>query len=62
MTGKELFRLMRKHRVTIRELKARTGITLKRIRQVRESGLADANAVRDWVQAITGRDPGLTAA
>lgn len=58
MTGKQLISLMRRHAVTIRELKARTGITLQRIRQVCKSGLTEPNAVRDWVQAITGTDPG----
>jgi hypothetical protein len=58
MTGKELVRLMRFHHVTIRELKRRSGFTLKRIRVRREIGLETLNQVRDWVQSISGRDPG----
>jgi hypothetical protein len=58
LSGKELCRLMRKHKVTIATLSFRTGITQKRIRAARESGLNDAMAVRDWVQAITGADSG----
>ena len=58
MTGKELVSLMRKHQVTIKDLSKPMGITMKRIRQVREVGLGDANAVRDWVQMVTGQDPG----
>jgi hypothetical protein len=58
LSGKELCRLMRKHRVTIAELALRTGITQKRIRQVREAGISDPFVVRDWIQAITRSDPG----
>lgn len=61
MTGKQLRSLMRQHKVTIRELAQRTQITMKRIRQARETGLASATGVRDWVQAITGVDPGPVA-
>jgi hypothetical protein len=58
ITGKEVVRLMRVWRVSIRDLKIKTGITMKRIRQVRESGTTDGFHTRDWVQAITGTDPG----
>ncbi len=58
MNGKEIIKLMRQFGVTIRELKRRTQITMKRIRQIRTIGLIDRNAVRDWKQAITGVDPG----
>jgi hypothetical protein len=62
MTGKEITSLMRKHKVTIAVLAKGMGITMKRVREVRAQGLADANATRDWVQAITGKDPGESAA
>jgi hypothetical protein len=58
MSGEDVTRLMRKHNVTIRELAKRTGITMKRIREVRVSGLEDRLAIRDWIEAIVGRDPG----
>lgn len=58
MDGREVKRLMRVHHVTIRELRERMGITMKRIRHVRERGLTDRNVIRDWVQGITGTDPG----
>jgi len=32
---------------------------LSRIRHVRVHGLTDRHAARDWVEAITGQDPGL---
>lgn len=54
MTGKELCSLMRKHKVTIKELAKRTQITMKRIREVRAEGLKDEDAIRDWKEAITG--------
>ncbi len=58
LTGKEVVALMRKHRVTIESLAFRIGTSMKRIRKIRESGLQDLLAVRDWIQAITGEDPG----
>jgi len=58
ISGDEVCRLMRKHGVTIRGLKDSTGFTMKRIREVRTDGLACRLAARDWVQAITGADPG----
>lgn len=49
---------MRVHKVTIRELRNRMGITMNRIREVREDGLQDRDTIRDWLQAILGEDPG----
>lgn len=49
---------MRVHRVTIRELSRRMQITMKRIREIRELGLEDGYAIRDWIEGITGEDPG----
>lgn len=48
---------MRKHKVTIRVLSQRTGITMKRIRQVRTEGLDNQGVIRDWLEKITGVDP-----
>jgi DNA-binding IclR family transcriptional regulator len=50
--------LMRKNGVTIRELAARLDMPMTTVRRVRRSGLASKLAARDWVQAITGADPG----
>lgn len=58
ISAKELCSMMRKNRVTMRELAGRMGITLRRIRRAREIGVFGANTARDWVEAITGRDPG----
>jgi hypothetical protein len=58
LSGPDLCKVMRQHKVTIAELKRRTGITMKAIRRRRETGLTDAYAIRDWLQAITGTDPG----
>lgn len=58
LDGGDLCRLMRRHNVTIRELSKRSGITQKRIREVRGSGLDHPGAVRDWVEHVTGKDPG----
>jgi len=53
LSGRDLCRLMRRHRVTIRDLARRTGITQKRIREIRRSQLTGL-AVHDWIEAITG--------
>ena len=48
----------RKHKVTIRELAKRTGFPMTRVRLVLTQGVSDHYALRDWLQAITGTDPG----
>lgn len=58
LSGQDLSRLMRRNRITIEFLAFRLGISQKRIRQARSSGIADVLAIRDWVEAITGTDPG----
>ena len=50
--------MMRVNKVTMRELKRRMGISLTRIRRARDAGVFGVNVARDWVEAITGRDPG----
>ncbi len=59
MTGKEIVKLMRVNKVTIRELAKRMNITLIRIRFVRDNGIKCPLAKRDWIQGITGNDPGV---
>ena len=58
ITGPTLCRLMHRHHVTIRALAQRMQIPQTRIRRVRVHGLADRHAARDWLEAITGHDPG----
>ena len=58
LEGAEVRRLMRVHKVRIRELSRRMQITMKRIREIREIGLDERYAIRDWLEAITGVDPG----
>ena len=58
LSGKEVTTLMRKHKVNIDSMAFRLGTSQKRVRQIRDSGLADVLAIRDWIQAITGTDPG----
>jgi hypothetical protein len=48
LTGPMLVGLMRLHRVKIRDLKAKYGLTLKRVRQVRSTGLTGF-AAEEWV-------------
>ncbi len=58
LSGIEVKALMRRHRKTIEELSFRMGITQKRLREVREKGLHDVYALRDWLEAVTGEDVG----
>ena len=58
LSAAEVERLMRKHGVTIAALAKRMGITQTRVRDVRARGVVGAEFVRDWLQAITGADPG----
>lgn len=59
ITGNSIIRLMRRHKVTIRDLAKSAGFTQKRIREVRRDGLLDRGSKRDWIQVITGKDPGV---
>ena len=58
MNANELKSLMRKHRVTIRELSQRMGITMKRIREVRRGNgrPLDFLASLDWWQGVTQQE------
>ena len=60
ITGKEIKHLMRRNKITIRGLARRTGITQKRIRQIRngEREITSLACARDWIEGITGADPG----
>ena len=58
LPGDKVKLLLAVHNCSIPELKARTGFTMKRIREVVETGIRDRNAARDWIQEITGTDPG----
>ena len=61
ITGDEIKREMSRAKITIRQLSQRMGITQKRIRQIRdgERELTTLYATRDWIEGITGNDPGL---
>lgn len=48
-------RLMTRTHCTIRDLAQRTGITMKRIREVRLAGWMCPHVALDWIEAITGR-------
>ena len=58
LTGEELVSLMRKHRMTIPILASQLGLSQRRVRLLRHTGLTDAAVIRDWLKAITGQDPG----
>jgi hypothetical protein len=60
LTGPQLVGLMRQYRVTIATLAQRLDMTQRRVRECRIAGL-DRLAARDWLQAITGHDPGALA-
>lgn len=54
LSGSEIASLMRKHDVTIRDLAHKMGVTMKRVREVRESGLDKLGYIRDWIEGIRG--------
>lgn len=58
LTGEEVVSLMRRHKRTIGALAFIVGVSQKRVRHVRERGVENRHAVRDWLEAITGEDPG----
>jgi hypothetical protein len=58
LSGRDLRTLMRRHRVTIRALAQRLDLPMTRVRARRLQGIAEWNIIRDWVEAITGTDPG----
>jgi len=61
LTGTAIRRLMRKHGATLRGIKAQHQITLKRTREVRQSGVRGFLAA-EWFWIITGRWPDDSAA
>ncbi|MDC0935222.1 class I SAM-dependent methyltransferase, partial [Pirellulales bacterium] len=52
LAGPEVIHLMRKHKVSLKDLAARMQITKTRIQKVREQGVAGRHTVRDWLEAI----------
>ncbi len=58
LNGRDIRTLMRRHRVTIRALAQRLDIPMTRVRSRRLQGIEEWNVIRDWVEAITGTDPG----
>ena len=49
---------MRCYHVGIRELAQKLDVPIRRVRQVRAEGVQGEAYVRDWIQAVTGLDPG----
>ena len=54
VSGYSITRLMQSNKTTILELAARMGVTQKRVRAVRASGVNSYIVYCDWHQAITG--------
>jgi hypothetical protein len=52
LEGKELTRLMRIYRVTIRGLAETMDVTQKRVRQVRTHGVSGPHYRQDWIQGV----------
>ena len=49
---------MRKHRITIPVLAVKVGLSQRRVRLLKHTGLTGAAVIREWLCAITGQDPG----
>lgn len=52
-SGSEIASMMRRNGKTIRALSAAMGISMKRIREIRKSGISGLAAM-DWYEAING--------
>lgn len=55
LPGFAIRQLMRKHRVTIRGLAKKHGLTMKRVREVRAEGTKPGFASSEWHWLITGQ-------
>jgi len=58
LQGNHMETLMRCYRMGIRELAQRLDVPMRRVRQVRAEGVQGEAYVRDWIQGVTGLDPG----
>jgi 1,2-phenylacetyl-CoA epoxidase PaaB subunit len=58
LSGRDLRTLMRQYHVTIRALAQRMAIPMTRVRYRRQQGIAEWHVIRDWMEAMTGVDPG----
>ncbi len=58
LSGSEIVKMMRTHKMTIEQLAFRLGTSQKRVRQVRDLGLSDVYTIRDWIHAISDLDVG----
>lgn len=61
ITAAAIRTLMRKHRKTIRGVATEFGLTMKRVREVRERGVADGWNACEWTFILTGVWPDLVA-
>lgn len=53
LTGQDLIDLMRRNKVTIRQLALHMNVTMTRVREVRVAGVAGQCMCLDWHEAIT---------
>ena len=49
---------MYSHHVAIRLLAQRMALSMKLVHCCRQEGITDRHVVRNWIQALTGQDPG----
>jgi hypothetical protein len=52
LTGTDIRCLMRRYKLTIREVAARGQLTLKRVREVRLNGVRGKGYVQDWLELL----------
>lgn len=57
LSGKEITKLMKVHKKTIKSLADEMGVTQIRVREVRSDGVHGRYMCYDWLEAITGEKP-----
>lgn len=58
MTSGQVRGLMLRHHKTVKAVASKMKVPEDRVREARARGVAGAAVIRDWVQGITGKDPG----
>jgi len=62
LAADEVYFMMNKHRVTIKQLAEKLGISVDEVRRARREGVQGTEAVNEWKRAITGQEDSVAIA